>query len=165
MAGDLQADDERLTTVGLLIESAASLRQVFERRLISDGALSAQAFDVLIRLARTPQSRLRMSDLADQTSLTPSGLTRSVDRLERSGLVSRQACADDRRGAFAVLTARGRTIMDEAIPNHITHLNEILNGIFTPEEEEQLSSLLRTLRDHLYDPERRHGSDPGASND
>jgi hypothetical protein len=66
-----ELDDQRLTTVGLLFESAAGLRRLFEQRLASDNALSNQSFDVLIRLARSPQSRLRMSELADQTALTP----------------------------------------------------------------------------------------------
>src|SRR5664279_5062039 len=70
--------DERLTTVGLLFESAAGLRRLFQRRFESERSLSNQSFDVLIRLARSPGSELRMSDLAAQTSLTPSGLTRSV---------------------------------------------------------------------------------------
>src|SRR5664279_4305786 len=101
-------EEERLTTVGLLMESAAGLRRAIQRRTEAENSLSNQSFDVLIRLARTPGSELRMSDLAAQTSLTPSGLTRSVDRLQEQGLVARRVCPEDRRGAFAVLTPAGR---------------------------------------------------------
>src|SRR5664280_603569 len=73
--------DERLTTVGLLFESAGGLRRLFQRRFASERSLSNQSFDVLIRLARSPGSELRMSELAAQTSLTPSAHTSSVDRL------------------------------------------------------------------------------------
>ena len=66
-----------------------------------------QWFEVLLRLARTPGGRLRMSDLAAQTTLTASGLTRVVDRLEDAGLVKREACPTDRRSTYAVLTAEG----------------------------------------------------------
>jgi MarR family transcriptional regulator, 2-MHQ and catechol-resistance regulon repressor len=144
-------DDERLTTVGLLMESAAGLRRVFQRRLEEEQSLSNQSFDVLIRLARSPGSELRMSELAAQTSLTPSGLTRSVDRLQEQGLVERRVCPEDRRGSFAVLTATGRAAMDQAIPNHIAHIDEVLSDLFTPGEEETLAALLRRLRDHLYE--------------
>jgi DNA-binding MarR family transcriptional regulator len=154
-----ELDDQRLTTVGLLFESAAGLRRLFEQRLASDNALSNQSFDVLIRLARSPQSRLRMSELADQTALTPSGLTRAVDRLEHAGLVSRQVCSEDRRGAFAVLTETGEALMARAIPNHIAHIDEVLTGILTAEEEASLSELLRKLRDHLADTSRCPSSD------
>lgn len=143
------SEEERLTTVGLLMESAAGLRRVFQRRTESESSLSNQSFDVLIRLARTPGSELRMSELAAQTSLTPSGLTRSVDRLQEQGLVIRRVCPEDRRGAFAVLTPAGRELMDRAIPDHLAHIDEVLSALFTPEEEATLAGLLRRLRDHL----------------
>ena len=150
--GPTQAfDDERLTTVGLLFESASGLRRVFQRRLEEGQSLSAQSFDVLIRLARSPGSELRMSELAAQTSLTPSGLTRSVDRLQEQGLVARRVCPEDRRGSFAVLTPAGQQLMDRAIPEHIAHVDEVLSNLFTREEEEALAALLRRLRDHLFD--------------
>jgi MarR family transcriptional regulator, 2-MHQ and catechol-resistance regulon repressor len=144
-------NDERLTTVGLLFESSAALRRVLEQRLTENTDLSSQSFDVLIRLARSPGNRLRMSELAAQTSLTPSGLTRSVDRLEHSGMVSRESCPEDRRGAFAVLTEQGQEVMARAIPGHVAHVDEVLTGILTPDEEQTLTAILRKLRDHLFD--------------
>lgn len=161
--GRAAADDERLTTVGLLFESAAGLRRVFERRLETEQSLSNQAFDVLIRLARTPGSELRMSELAAQSSLTPSGLTRSVDRLQQQGLVNRRTCPEDRRGAFAVLTPAGQKLMDRAVPEHIGHVNEVLSDLFTPEEEATFSRLLRRLRDHLYDSRAEWALQPGEA--
>jgi DNA-binding MarR family transcriptional regulator len=154
MAGEQVLDDNRLTTVGLLFESSAALRRVFEQRLSKENELTGQAFDVLIRLARTPGHRLRMSELAGQTSLTPSGLTRSVDRLEEAGLVARESCPEDRRGAFAALTPAGKGVMDRAIPDHIAHVGEVLQAILTPEEEDSLAIILRKLRDHLLDQTR-----------
>ncbi len=160
MARIQATDDERLTTVGLLFESAAGLRRVFERRLESERSLSNQSFDVLIRLARTPGSELRMSELAAQTSLTPSGLTRAVDRLQQQGLVARRVCPEDRRGAFAVLTPAGQELMDRAIPDHVAHVNEVLSDLFTPTEEETLALLLRRLRDHLFGSDAEWGLAP-----
>ena len=155
--------DRRLTLVGLLFESAAGLRQVFERRLESNAGLTNQSFDVLIRLARTPGNRLRMSQLAAETTLSPSGLTRSVDRLEDAGLVVRETCPEDRRGAFAVLTVQGKTVMDEAIPRHVAHIDEVLHGVLTVDEEHSLEVLLRKLRDHLFGGETPCDMEPVAS--
>jgi len=154
-------EEERLTTVGLLMESAAGLRRVIQRRTEAENSLSNQSFDVMIRLARSPGSELRMSELAAQTTLTPSGLTRSVDRLADQGLVARRVCPEDRRGAFAVLTPAGRELMDRAIPEHVAHIDELLSSLFTPAEEATLAMLLRKLRDHLYD----EGADWGLSHD
>ncbi|HUD16580.1 MAG TPA: MarR family winged helix-turn-helix transcriptional regulator [Acidimicrobiales bacterium] len=163
MGRTLTVEDERLTTVGLLFESAAGLRRVFQRRMEAERSLSNQSFDVLIRLARTPGSELRMSELAAQTSLTPSGLTRSVDRLQEQGLVIRRVCPEDRRGAFAVLTPAGQELMDRAIPDHVAHIDEVLHDLYTPEEEATLAALLRKLRDHIFDASTEWGVSPEDS--
>jgi MarR family transcriptional regulator, 2-MHQ and catechol-resistance regulon repressor len=144
-------DDQRLTTVGLLFEASAGLRRLLGRQLEQERSLPSQSMDVLIRLARTPGDRLRMSDLAAQASLTPSGLTRAIDRLQQQGLVTRQTCPEDRRGAFAVLTEQGRELMARVIPEHLAHIDAVLGGLFSAKEEEQLASALRRLRDYAFD--------------
>ena len=53
--------------------------------------------------------------------------------------------------------------MDRAIPEHIEHVNEVLSDLFTPEEEETFSSLLRRLRDHLYDTRSEWALSPGEA--
>jgi DNA-binding MarR family transcriptional regulator len=137
-----------VTTVGLLFESAAGLRRLFHRGLESFGPATPQAFDILIRLARSEGGELRMSELAMQASLTPSGLTRAVDRLQQQGLVDRRTCPEDRRGSFAVLTDAGRELMARVLPEHLATVDRVLDDVFTPEEEAQLSAWLRRLRDY-----------------
>ena len=99
--------DERLTTAGLFFEAWAGLNSTLERRLTQECGISVQWFELLVRLARSPGQRLRMCDLAAQVSMSPSGLTRAVDRLEAEGLVVRAHCPDDRRVAWAHLTPAG----------------------------------------------------------
>jgi len=142
------AADLRLTTVGLLFESAAGLRRLFARQLEEAGANTQQSFDILIRLARSEGTELRMSELAAQASLTPSGLTRAVDRLQEQGLVIRRTCPEDRRGSFAQLTSAGRELMADAIPVHVAQIERVLDEVFTPEEETVFSAMLRRLRDY-----------------
>lgn len=64
-------------------------------------------YDVLIALKQAPEQRLRLSELADALLVNRTNVTRLVDRLETAGLIRREACQDDRRGAFAVLTKAG----------------------------------------------------------
>jgi DNA-binding MarR family transcriptional regulator len=104
-----------------------------------------------------------MSDLAAQSTLTASGLTRAVDRLESAGLVRREACPSDRRGAFAVLTEAGQERISAAVPVHVAGLHEVF-GIFSPAEVEQLTALLHRLRDHV-NPEAAFASTPRLSCD
>ncbi len=142
-------DEGRLTTVGLLLEAHAGLTRELERRLARDCGLSVQWFEVLLRLVRTPGGRLRMSELAAQTTLTPSGLTRAVDRLTDAGFVRREACPEDRRSSYAALTDAGRARMATALPIHLGHLDEVVGAILSPAELAALGDLSRKLRDAL----------------
>ncbi|HJR25025.1 MAG TPA: MarR family transcriptional regulator [Acidimicrobiales bacterium] len=151
--------DPLLTTAGLFVEAHAGFSGRLEGLLAQASGLSVQWFDVLMRLVRSPGHRLRMSDLAAQTTLSPSGLTRAVDRLEAAGLVVREACPSDRRGAFAVLTEAGEQRISAAVPVHLDHLRELFDAVYTAEEVETLTSLLRRLRDEV-NPEAAAASDP-----
>jgi DNA-binding MarR family transcriptional regulator len=154
-------DHPLLTTGGLFVEANAGITVLVDRRLEADSGLSMQWFEVLIRLARSPGKRLRMTDLAAQTILTPSGLTRSVDRLVDAGLVEREACPTDRRSTYAVLTPEGERRVLKALPVHVAHLEEVFGATFTAHELETLTALLRKLRDAV-NPCAARASAPGG---
>jgi DNA-binding MarR family transcriptional regulator len=149
MAPGQPLDDTRLASAGLFFEAYAGLSGALERRLAEECDLPAQWFEVLLRLARSPDHRLRMCDLAAQVALSPSGLTRAVDRLEDAGLVTRQQCPDDRRVAYASLTAAGLARIETAVPAHLAHLDEYFTGVLTDDELAQLTATMRKLRDHV----------------
>jgi MarR family transcriptional regulator, 2-MHQ and catechol-resistance regulon repressor len=142
-------EDDRITLVGLLIESYTALRTELDRGLERDANLPLLWFELLIRLARSPDRRLRMSDLAAQTSLTPSGLTRAVDRLEAAGLVERLPCPSDRRGAFSSLTPSGYERIRAAVGPHLQHVDHYFTSVLAADEQRQLAVLLRKVRDHV----------------
>ncbi len=144
-----ESEVDRITLVGLVFEAASGLHRAVGPPLERQCDLAGQDFEILIRLARTPGGRLRMSDLAAQTALTPSGLTRAIDRLSDAGLVSRQACPEDRRGAFAALTVSGEERMRQALDIHRMQLAELLEGALDPDEELALVAALRKLRDRV----------------
>jgi DNA-binding MarR family transcriptional regulator len=141
--------DDRLTLVGLLMESTTALRSQLDRRLAHDAGMPLQWFELLLRLARSPGNHLRMSDLAAQTSLTPSGLTRAIDRLEGAGLVERTPCPSDRRGSYAALTREGLARITAAVGPHLVHVEDHLTGNLSQVEQAQLTALLRKVRDHV----------------
>jgi DNA-binding MarR family transcriptional regulator len=153
IVSDATADpihDERLTTVGLFFEAHAGLVAALEGDLAPEIAgVSMHGFEVLMRLARSPGRQLRMSDLAAQVAMSPSGLTRAVDRLETAGLVERAMCPSDRRGSFAVLTLAGQRLVDRAVPLHLEHLDEHFTGLLDDDELHALTATLRKLRDHV----------------
>jgi DNA-binding MarR family transcriptional regulator len=153
-------EDPLLTSMGLFVEAYAGLSAAGERLLATHG-LSNQWFDVLVRLLRTPGHRLRMSDLAGQTTLSASGLTRVVDRLVAEGLARREACPSDRRGSFAVLTEAGEEAVLAALPTHVRYLAEVISAAFDGEELETFTNLMRRLRDDV-NPEAERASRPAA---
>jgi len=142
-------DDDRLTLVGLLIESTTALRAQLDRELARDSGLPLQWFELMLRLARSPGRHLRMSDLAAQASLTPSGLTRAIDRLEAAGLAERVPCPSDKRGSYAALTPRGLERITAAVGPHLDHVDEHLGTALNAGERAQLADLLRKVRDHV----------------
>ena len=107
--------------------------------------LAADAFAVLVSLADEPGHQLRRHELAERSHLTPSGLTRRVDRLESDGLVDRVGCPGDRRGAFTRLTVRGLDELERATPHHAAVLDRYIGQRLDGPEVDALVVLLRGL--------------------
>ncbi len=100
-----------------------------------------RAYEVLYYLEDTPQGKMRMCDLAEQAQLSRSGLTRLVDRLEKEGLLERCSCAHDARGAYACLTATGRTRVDAARGTHLGVVRELFLSRFSVHELTTLTEM------------------------
>ncbi|MFG1797872.1 MarR family winged helix-turn-helix transcriptional regulator [Nocardia sp. NPDC049149] len=139
-------DDQRLTTMGLLFEAhegvVGRLAPVWKAH-----GLSGLDMNALMRLSRSPRRRLRMSDLAAQTRLSTSGVTRLVDRLARAGLVERELDPGDRRSAYAVLTEAGAVRLAEALPDYLAGVERWFTGLLTPAQLDALIAALRIVRD------------------
>ena len=94
-----------------------------ERELEAEG-LPLSWFDVLIHLREAPQGQLRMLDLAGSVVISPSGLTRLIERMEKAGYVIRERMAEDRRGAYAVITAKGAAELERVWPIHVAGIQQ-----------------------------------------
>ena len=155
--------DPRFTAMGLFAEAYAGLTTRFAAQF-EEHRISPVEFEVLMRLSRSPGQRLRMTDLAAQTSLSTSGVTRVVDRMDRDSLVCRQACPTDRRSSYAVITEAGLARLDEVIPGHLALIQQWFVGQLEPEQLDGLLEALRIIRDAV-NPCATAGSagfDPGA---
>jgi MarR family 2-MHQ and catechol resistance regulon transcriptional repressor len=142
-------DDPRITAFGLFAEAFTGLNARFAVQFAEHG-LSGVEFDVLIRLARSPGQQLRMTDLAAQTSLSTSGVTRVVDRMERDGLVCRSACPTDRRSWYAVITTSGRVRLAETLPGHLALIEELFTGRLPGQQLDDVLAGLRLVRDAVH---------------
>src|SRR5258705_6901217 len=127
--------------MGLFVEAFTGINARLNVQLTEPG-LGGVACEVLVRLSRSRGGELRMPDLAAQTGLSTSGVTRVVDRLERDGLATRRACPTDRRGSFTVVTPAGVAKMHEVLPGHLALIEEGFTGLIPPSA---LEDLLRRL--------------------
>lgn len=141
-------DDPRVEAFGMLLEAHNETLSAVTQRL-DDTSIPVPWIGVLIRLARTPGHRLRMSELAQSMTMSTSGLTRLIDRIEDAGHVRREPCPDDRRGTWAVLTDEGRQYIEALAPDHVQDLGELLADALDDRQLEQLTTLLRRVRDHI----------------
>jgi MarR family 2-MHQ and catechol resistance regulon transcriptional repressor len=139
-------DDPRLTAMGLLAEAYAGLTARMQL-VFGAAGLSEIDFETLLRLGRSPRQSLRMTDLAAQTGLSTSGVTRVVDRLERDSLVTRVACKTDRRASYATLTEAGREKLEKVLPLHLNDIDECITGLLEEDELEAFLGTLRKIRD------------------
>jgi DNA-binding MarR family transcriptional regulator len=129
------------------LRAHASVTRRLEAELIAEHDLPLASYDVLVQLSEAPERRLRMTELADRILLSRSGLTRLADRLERDGLLTREACPSDARGTLAVLTEAGLDRLRSAWPTHRRGVSEHVTGKLTPDEVVQLGVLLGKIVD------------------
>jgi DNA-binding MarR family transcriptional regulator len=130
--------------VGLLRAHASTTRR-FNAELVSEHGLTLNDYEVLLHLSREEGRRLRRVDLAERILLTPSGITRLLEGLERCGYVERASCASDARVTYAQLTDEGEAKLREAARTHVSGIRDFFQGRFSKEELEALGGLLERL--------------------
>jgi DNA-binding MarR family transcriptional regulator len=107
--------------------------------------------------------QLRMSELADTVLLSPSGVSRLVDRLVADRLLERQPCGGDGRAVYAAITERGRALLAEAEPTFSAALRRLFVGQYTPEEYERLAALLLRVAPACRRRDDAEGDDAGGA--
>lgn len=123
----------------------ALLTEQIEQRLSEAELPPLGWYDVLWALERAEGHRLRMHELAHYVVLTRSNLTRLADRLMAAGLLVREPDPNDRRGAFAVLTAEGKALRKKMWPLYSAAIGELYDAQLSAEEQRVLGSALRKL--------------------
>lgn len=127
-----------------LIHAHHDVIRALDRDLQDSHDLSLAEYDVLLRLARTPDG-LRMSDLAERVLMSPSGLTRLVGRLEGQRLVEREADPEDGRVARASLTAEGRRRLRDAARTHLRGIRDHFTGLLSDSQLRGIASALEVI--------------------
>lgn len=111
-----------------LTQVVASVEADLGKVLQAQHRLGLSEYRALEVLARSPNSELRMQELASHLQLNQSSVSRMVERLERSGFTVRDLCPDDKRGVYTVLTEKGRACLEEAQPAYQKALEAALEA-------------------------------------
>lgn len=139
--------DPRLSAWRTFLYAHAQVRRQLERELQAEQSMGLGEYELLLILAYSEHRRLRMSELATTLSLSRSGATRLIDRLEADGLVHRVSCDTDRRGSWAELSDEGYARLRGASPTHLRGVAEHFLDRIPRSELDELSRILDRVVD------------------
>ena len=141
----LSPAEERAWRVYLRMQGRLTAR--LNRQLVAESGLSLADYDVLVQLTDVADGRLRPYELQRFLQWEQSRLSHHLTRMEKRGLITREECTEDGRGAFVVLTETGAEAIRAAAPGHVTAVRELFFDGLT---EEQVTALERLSTEVLH---------------
>lgn len=147
--------DQKIRAWGLFLAAHTALIERIEQALARADLPPLAWYDVLWELEKAPQRKLRMHELAERIVLSRSNLTRLADRLETAGLLEREACPNDRRGNFCVITDAGRAMRKKMWPVYRDQIAALFSDQIDDKQAKIMGDCLATIVDALKsrDPE------------
>ncbi len=133
-----------------LVDTTTELRRILGAQLLQESSLSPADYQVLLALSEADGRRLRSSELAASIDWERSRLSHHLGRMERRGLIRRDECATDSRGAEVSLTDDGAGMFRGATAPHMRAIKKHFADALTPEQFEALADILQALQNHLH---------------
>src|SRR5690349_21964133 len=128
------------------------LSATLARDLLAHAKLSGADFEVLVALTDTAEGRQRFQDLAKAIEWEQSRLSHQIARMIKRGLVTREECPDDGRGAFVTLTAAGRSAIEAAAPHHVDTIRRLVVDPIGPADLATLGRISDRILEQLDTP-------------
>ena len=135
------------------------LSEFLERQLRQRSGLSNADYQVLAHLSEAPEGRLRSFELGGLLHWEKSRLSQHLGRMQNRGLVSRERCATDQRGAVIAITPRGGELIEAAAPPHVADVRDVLIDHLTASELDTLADIGDKVRGRLAELEQDRRSD------
>ena len=123
------------------------------RRLAAGSGLSYPDYAVLVALTDRPDGRMRLFELGVVLGWEKSRLSHHIARMADRGLVTKEKCGSDRRGAFVVVTDRGRQEIAAAAPGHVRDVRDLFVDRLTPEQLEAVGEAAEAVLAALDEPD------------
>ncbi len=145
---------QELTAYRAFITAHALIIERIEHEMTAAGVIPLMWYDVLIELYEAPGRQLRQYELAHAVVLSKSNISRLVDRLEVAGLLTRERCETDKRGAYVVLTETGIEAMRRAWPVYARGIRANFANYITEDDAGSLAATFERINAAL-----RHSDD------
>ena len=141
--------DEQQRVWRMWLEVTGLMPAVLHAQLHTDSALSFPDFEVLSELSEVDGRRMRVSDLARAIRWERSRLSHHIKRMQARGLVQREDCEDDARGALVVLTQRGLDAVTMAAPGHVRTVRTLMFDPMSGDDLQAFAGVLGQLAARL----------------
>lgn len=125
------------------------LNALLHRQLMADSGISLSDYVVLVALTDQPDGRLRAFELGRILGWEKSRVSHHVARMAERGLVAKERCESDRRGAVVAITDRGREVIEAAAPGHVAAVRRYFVDHLTPEQVRVLAELTAAVNANL----------------
>jgi DNA-binding MarR family transcriptional regulator len=145
MPSDPWLDDRQQQIWRQWLQANARLTAALGRQLSQDSGTSLSDFEVLVHLSESAGGRVRIVALADALQWERSRLSHHLTRMEKRGLVARQDCQEDARGAYAVLTEQGRELIEQIAPGHARAVRHLFFDELTDDDLDALDRVTSGL--------------------
>ena len=146
----LSADEQRIWRT--YVRMSSLLPAQLNRQLQRDSGLTLPEYEVLVQLSEAPGRRLRPFQICEALNWEQSRLSHQLTRMQRRGLVTRQECEADGRGAFVCLTAAGASSIESAAPGHVAAVRQLIFDRLSDAElavfEQACATILGALNEH-----------------
>jgi DNA-binding MarR family transcriptional regulator len=139
----LSEDEERVWRRWLRLN--AELSAALQRELQAEAGLSMSDYEVLVDLTDDPTGRIRVTELAGLLQWERSRVSHHVTRMERRGLVRREECTDDGRGAYVAITPAGRAAIEQAAPGHVQAVRRLVFDVLQADDVRSLGTTFDKL--------------------
>jgi DNA-binding MarR family transcriptional regulator len=131
------------------LDMTAKLSARLNRDMQQHSGISIADYSVLVQLSEHADARMRVLELARALGWEKSRLSHQLTRMQQRGLIERSNCSEDRRGAFILLTDKGRDTVIAAAPRHVAAVRRYVFDELTAEQVTALDRISRTVADVL----------------
>ncbi len=131
-----------LRTTGALLTTQIAVSRLIETEAVEPTGYDPTVLDLLVRLDQAPNGQQRAVDLSQRLLMSPSHISRMIDRAEEKSLVKREPDPSDRRATLVTLMPQGREVLRDFAPRLTQIIRRIVNNTMTASETDTLVELL-----------------------